>query len=267
MLATISTTKGDDMNGQLAELVDLHEAARAGGVGPRVDRKAGVIRHVRVLGWKSKNGREYDPRGINPTAYEGKPVNVGHSERGRDRHPGERFGWLQNVSKDSSGVWADLHFLKSDPLAEKVCEAAERCPALYGLSHVVAAGDYSERRQGGRVVIEAVHRVMSVDIVADPAATDSLFESRPRPRPAAAAALRESSAPATGWLGEHSRRERAAALRRAGRDVLTAGDSPAARQAHVVALRESRRGLALPSGLEDTPAARRQRVSALRRCR
>lgn len=146
----------------------------------RVDREKGIIFGVRVLGLKSKNNREYESRAADDAAtmYEGHSVNYNHPSRDnldRERLVEERAGWLQNVARDSDGGRsAELHLLTSDPRSAKIMEAAEKRPELFGLSHHVEG----ETRQGdGKTIVTKITRVVSVDIVTDPATTRSLFES------------------------------------------------------------------------------------------
>ena len=148
----------------------------AAGVG-RVDREAGVIRGVRILGRVSRNGREYLPQAISNAKplYEGINVNCDHPSSARnDRRVSDRIGWLQNVREADNGLRGDLHLLKSHPLTASVLEAAERRPQLLGLSHN-AEGRITKR--DGKTLVEEITRVRSVDLVADPATASSLFES------------------------------------------------------------------------------------------
>jgi hypothetical protein len=146
----------------------------------KIDREAGVIRGVRVLGKHSRNrGREYSDGAMAAalSLYEGVEVNIDHPSKkdvNGNRPFSDGFGVLKNVSKDSEGVLADLHYLKSHPLAESVLERAERFPERFGLSHV-AFGD--EVKRGGRQIVESIAEVKSVDLVRNPATTNGLFES------------------------------------------------------------------------------------------
>jgi hypothetical protein len=144
--------------------------------GCRVDREAGVIFDTLVCGFESANNRGY-PWGNGLThrkgTYEGKVVNCDH---GRESTVDRRFGWLVNETTGADGrPRADLHVLKSHPMAERVFEAAERNPSLFGLSHVAIC---RTRMENGREIIEDVQDVESVDIVASPATTKGLFESK-----------------------------------------------------------------------------------------
>ncbi len=161
----------------------LHEGAiplRA----ERVDRAAGIIRRVKVLGKESANGRRYLPEAIRDAVplYEGASVRTNHPKKASDsRDVQEVFGWLENVTLDGTGeMWADLHVLNPrTDLAESVFAAAEKNPKLFGLSHN-AQGD-TERGADGVEVVRQIVEVRSVDLVADPATTKGLFEEvKPR---------------------------------------------------------------------------------------
>lgn len=157
------------MSVELFEVIDLKEGAG------RVDREAGLIRGVKLLGWKSANGRTYDPAGVNPSLYEGRVVNCNHAKSGQERDVRDRIGRTVNVVKKRDGLYGDLEILRSHPVAGAVFEAAERMPGLFGLSHTARGRE----RQGSRgAVIEAVQSVQSVDLVGDPATVAGLYESR-----------------------------------------------------------------------------------------
>jgi len=145
----------------------------------RVDQAACVIHDVKIIGTESRNGRRY-PRATLAKArglYEGKQVNVDHRPRENpdaDRSVTSRFGWLANVRATESGLYGDLHYLEKHPVAAQVVEMARRNPSLLGLSH---DAEGTLRRENGSTIVEEITRVHSVDLVSDPAATSSLFES------------------------------------------------------------------------------------------
>lgn len=146
---------------------------------PTVDREAGVIRGVRILGKVSKNGREYSEQALSEaaSAYQGLAVNTNHPSRdkaGSERSVEDGFGWLESVAVRDGGVFGDLHVLKSHPMADRLFEAAERKPDRFGLSHN-AQGELSTR--GGKRIVESIKSVRSVDLVQNPATNRSLFES------------------------------------------------------------------------------------------
>lgn len=146
---------------------------------PKVDREAGVIRGVKIIGRVSKNGYEYTESALQEcaTAYDGLGVNVNHPDRktpGAERSVEARFGWLESVTVKPDGVYGDMHYAKAHPQAGLITELAERNPRMLGLSHN-ASGQAIER--GGKRFVESVNNVRSVDIVQKPATTTGLFES------------------------------------------------------------------------------------------
>ena len=150
------------------------------GVQMRVDRQAGVIRGVKVLGLESRNGRSYLPEALAQAAplYEDAKVNVNHprGNPGGPRDYQDRIGTVRNVGlRAGEGLFADFHFNPKHALAEQLIWDAEHAPENVGFSHNVEARC---ARRGDRVVVEAITRVQSVDLVADPATTRGLFESQ-----------------------------------------------------------------------------------------
>lgn len=144
-----------------------------------VDRDAGVIRGVKVLGRQSRNGREYSDRALSEAAgfYQGIGVNLNHPERREpslERPVEAGFGWLEAVEVRPDGVYGDLHYFKSHGQAAVIVEAAERNPKRFGLSH---NAEGKVVRKEGKTVVESVERVRSVDIVQNPATSSGLFES------------------------------------------------------------------------------------------
>ena len=85
------------------------------------------------------------------------------------------MGVIRNVAaRAGEGLFADFYFNPKHALAEQLIWDAEHAPENVGFSHNVEARNV---RQGERVVVEAITRVQSVDLVADPATTRGLFES------------------------------------------------------------------------------------------
>ena len=146
----------------------------------RVDRKAGIIHGVKVLGLVSENGRRYTPAAVKAAAklYEGVRVNVDHPEKdaSQPRSAYDRLGKLINIRYvEGEGLYGDLEILMTHPMAKRICEAAERMPDAFGMSHN-AQGEGEENKDGTFVVSKIVE-VRHVDLVADPATTKSLSES------------------------------------------------------------------------------------------
>lgn len=156
----------------------IEDARQAGNL--KVDRNRGIIRGVKILGLISENGRQYMPDAVRKAAklYEGIRVNIDHPNKPDDVRSAEsRFGKLVRVRFiEGDGLYGDLEFLRSHPMAERICEAAERMPDAFGLSHN-AQGEGDENKDGIFVVSKIVE-VRHVDVVADPATTKSLSEGR-----------------------------------------------------------------------------------------
>ena len=151
----------------------------------RIDQEAGIIYGVKVLGQQSRNGRVYEAAAIEKALplYEGVTVNLNHQKLDpsnrvqHDRPIQDRWGVLRNARMIEGALYADLHYLKNHPMTPQLIEAAERFPDTFGLSHD-AAGD-EQVIDGQRRVVELMD-VRSVDVVADPATNNGLFESHNR---------------------------------------------------------------------------------------
>ncbi|MEN6556887.1 MAG: hypothetical protein ABFC54_01775 [Thermoguttaceae bacterium] len=157
----------------------LQEFCDSRGVLMRVDRQAGVIRGVKLLGLESRNGRDYLPEAVAEAAclYEDAKVNVnlpkGSPSSPRDYQ--DRIGAIRQVTfRPGEGLFGDFHFNPKHALAEQLMWDAEHAPENVGFSHNVEA---KVARRGDRTAVEAIMRVQSVDLVADPATTRGLFES------------------------------------------------------------------------------------------
>jgi hypothetical protein len=144
----------------------------------RVDRAEGVIRGVKLLGLRSRNGRRYQETALAEAAslYEGAKVNVNHP-KGHPLAPRDyqdRLGVIRGVAyRAGEGLFGDLHFNPKHSLSEQLMWDAEHASQNVGLSHNVLA---RTARQGDETVVESITAVQSIDLVADPASTRGLFE-------------------------------------------------------------------------------------------
>jgi hypothetical protein len=146
----------------------------------KVDRAAGIIYGVKVLGWRSRNRREYTREmaedAVRRKLYEGVKVRINHQVEPARFLPAEPlFGTIHNARTSADGLFADLHYLKSHEMAERVCEDVERGLGLYGLSHD-AEKDQWEFKNGVEV-IHSISEVYFVDLVGKAATTANLWES------------------------------------------------------------------------------------------
>ncbi|HWB01223.1 MAG TPA: hypothetical protein VG713_22190 [Pirellulales bacterium] len=157
----------------------LLEYSDSRGVAMRVDRELGVLRGVKILGLESRNGRSYLPEALVDAVnlYEGAKVNVNHP-RGAPMAPRDyqdRIGVVRHVKlREGEGLFGDFFFNPQHALAAQLAWDAEHAPENVGFSHNVQA---RLGRRGDQTVVEAITRVQSVDLVADPATTRGLFES------------------------------------------------------------------------------------------
>lgn len=138
------------------------------------------IRAVAVLNSRSANGRTY-PRSTMERArklFEGVRVYVDHQAEHLDepRSVRDLIGKLEHVRLDDDGptLRADLRvFAGTD--GDRVIEIAKSDPDAAGLS-INARGNVTD--DDGSEVVEAITKVRSVDLVAEPAATSGIFEGR-----------------------------------------------------------------------------------------
>ena len=141
-----------------------------------LDEEAGLIRGVKILGANSQNGRTYSPQAMRDAArlYEGVSVNIDHAETAR-KHRGllESWGRIESPVVRADGVYGDLRYLKTHPSTSLLIERIKGDFGM-GLSH---NANGKTRRKNGRVIVESVAVVRSVDVVAKPATNQNLFES------------------------------------------------------------------------------------------
>lgn len=156
----------------------LQEYVDSRGVALRVDRAAGVLRGVKLIGLESLNGRRYRPQALAAAIglYEGAKVNVNHPLGGplAPRDYRDRLGVIRQVEfRPDEGLFGNLHFNPKHAVAEQLAWDADHNPRNVGFSHNVLA---RLTREGAETLVEAITHVQSVDLVADPAATQGLFE-------------------------------------------------------------------------------------------
>jgi hypothetical protein len=156
----------------------LQEFVNSGSQRLRVDRDAGVIRGVKLLGLASRNGRRYREHALVAAIglYEGAKVNINHP-KGHPLSPRDyqdRLGVVRGVQyRTGEGLFGDLHFNPKHALSEQLVWDAEHAPQNVGMSHNVMA---RTSRSGDETVVEAITKVQSIDLVADPATTSGLYE-------------------------------------------------------------------------------------------
>jgi hypothetical protein len=144
----------------------------------RVNHDAGVIRGVKLLGLDSRNGRRYRENALIEAIglYEGAKVNINHP-KGHPLSPRDyqdRLGVVRGVQfRAGAGLFGDLHFNPRHALSEQLVWDAEHAPQNVGMSHNVLA---RTKQEGSGTIVEAITKVQSIDLVADPATTNGLYE-------------------------------------------------------------------------------------------
>lgn len=138
--------------------------------------EAGIIRGVHILGFKSKNRREYSPAAVEKAKglYEQASVFIDHDPK-TARSAEERFGVLENVTFEKDGLRGDLKFLEAHPMAARVKEDVARDLRLFGLSHNIDGK--GAKNDKGILIVESIDKVTSVDLVTGAATVNGLLES------------------------------------------------------------------------------------------
>ena len=145
-----------------------------------LDREHGILSGVKILGLVSLNARRYDPQALRRARklYENAKVNVNHPKDSPQapRDYQDRIGSIRNVQfREMDGLYADFHFNPRHPLAGQLMWDAEHSPENVGFSHNILARTRAQK--DGTLLVEEITAVRSVDLVADPATTNGLFEA------------------------------------------------------------------------------------------
>jgi hypothetical protein len=105
------------------------------------------------------------------------------------------LGVVRGVAfRSGEGLFGDLHFNPKHALSEQLVWDAEHAPQNVGMSHNVLA---RTTQDGGDTVVEAITKVQSIDLVADPATTSGLYEHADTQTP-----QREAADGASNWSWE-----------------------------------------------------------------
>lgn len=143
----------------------------------KVDREAGVIRNVKILGRESANGRTYSDKALDDAArlYEGRKICIDHDREKPKRERGvlEELAVISESRRQGDGVYGNLRMFTEHSAYKLVMERAEKFPSSFGLSH----NGEGQMSRDGRIV-ESLSSVRTVDLVGDPATNKSLFESK-----------------------------------------------------------------------------------------
>jgi hypothetical protein len=181
---TEATFMAKTASGDTTPVVErLQEYVNNAGVKPVVDRENGIIHGVKLLGLQSRN------KGARHFAYppsthakivsvlEGAVSNVDHHDQSKGEKVSyrDRIGIFRNIRPTADGSFGDFHFNPKHPVAEQLCWDAEHAPEKLGFS-ILGDGKIN-RNIPGKPVVEDIISIVSVDLVANPATTNGLFES------------------------------------------------------------------------------------------
>lgn len=146
--------------------------------GFQVNRESHEVSGVKLCGLTSKNGRVYKESALKAALglYEGAKINVDHRTKDNpSRSYGSRLGVAKDVEyREGKGVYGTIKYNPKNPLAEQFLWDCENLPEACGFSHDVAA---RTSRSAGKLIVEEISEVNSVDLVADPATTKSVKEA------------------------------------------------------------------------------------------
>jgi len=143
------------------------------------DGRMPIIRNVVLLGSESKNKRRYTPACLRAAVplFEGVQAYVNHPTVEEERRGLRDVRWLAgkfvNVRYEDVKIRGDFHGLPDDPAAKKFVAIAETMPELAGMSQ---SAQGRIRWENGVQIVEAITKVFSVDLVANPATTNGFFE-------------------------------------------------------------------------------------------
>jgi hypothetical protein len=133
----------------------LYETVLTASDAVRIDREAGVLFGVKIIGCESKNGRHYPNETLRSAIplYENSKVNLDHPEgeprKSRSYH--DRFGMIRNVHlRENEGLFADFWFNPKHSIAEQLLWDAEHAPDNVGFSHNVEAIVRRQTADGSR---------------------------------------------------------------------------------------------------------------------
>ena len=145
-----------------------------------------TLKGVKVIGEKSRNAPPNNNEYPSTTRegllklLEGHAVHVNHlrpGPGGGERQYQDRMGYLHGARNEGDGAYSDWTFSPKHPLAEQVVWDAMHAPEGVGFS---IDGDGKKRRDGGRVIVESVDRLYSIDLVDGPATVSGFWESERR---------------------------------------------------------------------------------------
>src|SRR5579862_641965 len=135
-----------------------------------IDREAGILRDVLIVGRKSRtDGVEYSDDAHNDACsrFEQLAVGIDHDFSGKPLKVADTWGVVKSPRRAEDGVRGDLAYIKSHVRTEQILEDASRGIGLFSLSMVAKCVE-----KAGKVIRYIPSRV---DLVTRGATTRTLF--------------------------------------------------------------------------------------------
>ena len=154
----------------------LQEFVDSRGLDLHIDREAGVLRGVKLLGLEFERPHVLTRRAGNGQEPVRRRVNVNHpkSHPLASRDYQDRLGLVRYRPAAGGRAVRRFPFQSQACLGRTAALGRQHVPENVGFSHNVQGRTV---RQGDQTVVEAILKVHSVDLVADPATTSGLFEA------------------------------------------------------------------------------------------
>jgi hypothetical protein len=147
-----------------------------------VNRENFTVSGVKLMGTVSKNGRRFTESAMKNIfdLCENANVNLNHNTKdlGAPRDYRDRIAHVVSREIEAEGIYGTIQVNPKHPQAEQFLWDAENAPHKCGMSPVYAPGKTSRPRGENTLLVESVTKVSSIDIVGDPATTNSLKESQ-----------------------------------------------------------------------------------------
>jgi hypothetical protein len=160
----------------IIESLDLSEAI--------IDAEKRTVRQRLFAAGESKNGRVYGEGVLQDAAplFEGRQTFANHPSKADLRDRPERSvldltGWLESVEYKDGALWATRHFARNTAgdnvwsLVQSIVEGSAPATLLGASINAIGRG----RKENGKLLVEAITAVNSVDDVTTPAAGGGFF--------------------------------------------------------------------------------------------
>lgn len=140
-----------------------------------------MVRGMKLLGLESKNGRTYDTHGVRSTGSDrltGARVFLNHPAQATDaRRYEDQIGSVVTAKyREGQGHFGDVRFNPKHAVYEQLMWDIRNNPSGLGMSINASLRVARQRDSAGRIVVEGIHSIRSVDIVTHPATTNGVFE-------------------------------------------------------------------------------------------